>query len=126
MIVSTIIFSKKTKICLEKTEGKLRRNTDLIPVKDAINFNMRCAFLTIFINILIIILGLVHLFILRDIKYLLSLLFIGVFTFIIGLYNKKSEDIIKNLEVFEIEPGVAEKFSNYLDQWGKRQFSIKE
>lgn len=125
LLCSTIIFIKKTKKCIDITEGKLRTKKDLRIVKDVINFNMRAAFFTLILNIFVIISGVLHLFTYRNVVYLLALFFNGIFSFITALFCKKYEDKIRNLEIFEIEPDVGRIFTEYLEQWSKRQVSLK-
>lgn len=126
LLLSTNIFIRKTKRSIELTEGKLRTKKDLMVVKDVINFNMKVAFYTLLLNFFILISGILHLFILKNLIFLLALFFIGIFSFIIGIICKKYEDKIRNMEIFEIEPDVGRIFTEYLEQWSKRQISLKE
>ncbi len=126
LLFSTIIFINKAKKCSELTEGKLRTKKDLKLVKDVINFNMRAAFFTLILNIFVIISAVLHLFIYKNVIYLLALFFNAIFSFITGIVCKKYEDMIRNLEIFEIEPDVGRIFTEYLEQWSKRQISLKE
>lgn len=126
LLFSTIIFIKKAKKTIELTEGKLRTKKDLEIVRDVINFNMKAAFFTLIINVCVIISAILHLFIYKNIIYLFALIFNAIFSFVIGLICKKYEDMIRNIEIFEIEPDVGMLFTDYLEQWTKRQISLKE
>jgi uncharacterized ion transporter superfamily protein YfcC len=109
-----------------KTGGKIENEDDLLLTKGVINFSMEAAMVYIVFAIVFVVL----LFVLSQGKYIMdaikALFLFGIITLPIGLIGKNFEKKIKEMNVITESEEIRKRYKDYLEQWGKAQFRIRE
>jgi len=109
-----------------KTGGKIESEDDLILTKGVINFSMEAAMVYIVFAIVFVVL----LFVLSQGKYIMdaikALFLFGIITLPIGLIGKNFEKKIKEMNVITESEEIKKRYKDYLQQWGKVRFRIRE
>ncbi|MCK4544754.1 hypothetical protein KAU43_04390 [candidate division WOR-3 bacterium] len=109
-----------------KTGGKIENEDDLLLTKGVINFSMEAAMVYIVFAIVFVVL----LFVLSQGKYIMdaikALFLFGIITLPIGFIGKNFEKKIKEMNVITESEEIRKRYKDYLEQWGKAQFRIRE
>ncbi len=111
----------------ERTRGVIRSRQDLLAVKEAISLSMKLAI--IYIILFIAFIWLLGISVARGgslSEAVLCLFIFGVVTLPVGLIGKSYEKKIKSLQVQSDEPGIAEKFQQYLQQWNQPRWKLPD
>lgn len=117
----------RTRTVVNEIRGEIRTRQNLMLVKGAINLSMKLAiyYLAMCGAMLLIFLLLVS----KGMPFIsmMGKLFIfGIATLPAGLIGKHFERKIKSLKVDSPDPSLAEAFDDYLSQWERPQFQIKD
>ncbi len=128
-VVVALIFHfyavSKIKAALRETNGVIISMNDLEIVREVINLNMKLAvYYIVFFILFIAVLGVLALNKLFGEAALILFLF-GVITLITGLWGKKFENKIRNLEVKTDNPEIKETFQRYLEEWGEPRLQLR-
>lgn len=116
----------KIKAVLKETGGTIMSMSDLEIVKEVINLNMKLAiYYIVFYVMVIIVLGIMVLNKLLA-QAILILFPFGVITLIIGLWGKRYENKIRNMEVKAGDPEIKETFERYLKEWKEPKIQLSE
>lgn len=116
----------KIKFVLKETGGTIMSVNDLEMVKEVINLNMKLAiYYIVFYVMLIIVLGMLVLNKLLMQASIILFLF-GIITLIIGLWDKKYENKIRNMEVKSGDPEIDKTFERYLKEWSEPRLQLSE
>jgi len=109
-----------------KTGGKIESEDDLLLTKGVINFSMEAAMVYIVFAIVFVVL----LFVLSQGKYIMdaikALFLFGIITLPIGFIGKNFEKKIKEMDVITESEEIKKRYKDYLEQWGKARFRIRE
>jgi glucan phosphoethanolaminetransferase (alkaline phosphatase superfamily) len=115
----------KIKFVLKETGGTIMSMNDLELVKEVINLNMKLAvYYIVFYVMLIIVLGMLVLNKLIMQASIILFLF-GIITLIIGLWGKRYENKIRNMEVKAGDPEIKETFERYLKEWSEPRLQLR-
>lgn len=122
-----IYSNRKNAVVYSQTRGVVGSRRDLLAVKSAINLNMKLAVVYILLFVLFILL--MGLSVARGGSLgqaALCLFIFGIVTLPIGMIGKTYEKKIKTMQVETDDPQIAEKFQQYLKQWGKARFGLSD
>ncbi|GEM_PF-991404 len=126
-VVMNGIMVQKTRAVDSVVKGVIKTRQHLLLAKEAINLSMKLA-----IYYLVMCGAMLAIFLLLVSKGLpfmamMGKIFLfGIVTLPIGLIAKHFEKKIKNLRVESDDPSLSGLFSDYLSQWERPQFQIKE
>lgn len=131
-IVLGVVMNVWDMIRMQRTstalQGIIRNRQDLQSVRVAINLSMTLAVVDIVIYAAMI--ATVVCFVVAGWIELLTaaahLMVVGVATLPVGLYGKHFEKRIKDLRVVAEDPQIAEKYRDFLVQWGQPRLKLPD
>ncbi|HIE05234.1 MAG TPA: hypothetical protein EYP58_00370 [bacterium (Candidatus Stahlbacteria)] len=121
-----ILNTRKMNAVYQATGGAIRNRHDLEMVRGAVNLSMRLAVIYIIIFVILLIYVVIRFISGSPGQGILTLFLFGIITLPIGLFGKRYEKRIKRMRLESDDPGLEEKYQDYLKQWDRPQFQLKD